>query len=204
MGEFLTLQAILENPRSVTRRIERDDETLTVRPLGHSDTAMLCDYFDRLSDRTKDWFAPHEFTHEVAARLCRDLLSENTLRLVAVTESDAPRIVAYFILQFGLRPPERERFDGYGVALPDETTCSLAPSVADAYQNTGLGSAILEQTVDVARRAGREKMILFGGVGLQNPRAVHFYRKFGFRKVPADAPEDRKFDMVLDVVPEEE
>jgi GNAT superfamily N-acetyltransferase len=199
----LTLEQIVRHSGCVTTEIDCRGETLTVRPLGHGDADMLSTYFDGLSERTRSWFAPHKFTREVAEELCSDLLSQSTLRLVAVTASDEPEIVAYFILQFGLREPEHDRFNVHGMPLDDAVACSLAPSVADAYQNAGLGSALLRHTIDVARRAGRTRMILFGGVGMMNPRAVHFYQKAGFRKVPPDAPGDEKFDMVLALDPPE-
>ena len=199
MGSSLTLEQIVRHPECATTEVECGGETLTARPLGPDDAEMLSMYFAGLSEQTRGWFAPHKFTHEVAKELCAALLSQSTLRLVAVTSSDEPAIVAYFILQFGLREPEHARFSAHGMPLDDAVACSLAPSVADAYQNVGLGSALLRHTIDIAPRAARTRMILFGGVGMVNPRAVHFYKKAGFRKAPPDAPEDRKFDMVLNL-----
>jgi GNAT superfamily N-acetyltransferase len=203
MPGILTLQQIIASPDLATTRIERNGKEFLLRPLGAGDADLLAEYFANLSDRTRSWYAPHEFTRAVADAFCKDLLSANTLRLIAVTGDAPPEIAAYFIVQLGLRPPEHERFEAHGMPLTDADACSLAPSVADAFQNAGLGGAVLRHAITVARRMGRSRMILFGGVGLTNPRAVHFYQKHGFRRVPADAPDDRKFDMVLDMTAKE-
>ena len=51
----------------LSTRIElRSGETLTLRPLRADGVEMLARYFDSLSEQTRKWFAPHEFTPEAA------------------------------------------------------------------------------------------------------------------------------------------
>ncbi|MBM3277932.1 MAG: hypothetical protein FJY95_07600 [Candidatus Handelsmanbacteria bacterium] len=39
---------------------------------------------------------------------------------------------------------------------------------------------MMEHLRHIPRTCGRQRMVLSGGVRQDNPRAVHFYRKFGF------------------------
>ena len=84
------------------------------------------------------------------------------------------------------------------VALDPQFHCTLAPSVADAYQARGLGSALLPVLINTARRLGRTHIALWGGVRADNPRAEHFYRKFGFVELGQfEAGGSNNYDMLL-------
>lgn len=172
---------------------------LTLRPLRPDDAERLDRYFDGLSPQTRRWFAPHDFTPQAARTLCAAVGADDTLRLVAATEGPEPQIVAYFILQFGVRVADAARFQSYGLPLSGQTDCSLAPSVADAYQGAGLGSAMMRHAIDLARRAGKTRMVLFGGVNIENARAMHFYERSGFRTVATFGARGEKRDMILDL-----
>lgn len=197
MKGVLTLEHIVNHPECATAAVELKGETFHLRPLQEDDASRLAEYFAGLSARTRGWFAPHEFTPDVARELCRDRLSQQTLRMVAVSGTKAPGIAAYFILQLGVRESERTRFASYGISLDGRTDCTLAPSVADACQGVGLGSAIMRQAIEVARKTGRTRMVLWGGVKVANHGAIHFYEKFGFRKVATFGPEAQNQDMIL-------
>jgi GNAT superfamily N-acetyltransferase len=55
--------------------------------------------------------------------------------------------------------------------------------IADAWQEHGLGSAMIPVITEAARQVGRRQIVLMGGVRDDNPRARHFYEKFGFVRV---------------------
>lgn len=151
---------------------------LILRPLRKSDESALGDYFTGLSERTRRVYGPHRFDRDTAAAICRDMDTPEGnahLRLVAVAGGT---IVGYFILCLFLRPPDQNR--RYAFLNPD-LTCTLAPSVADAWQDKGLGSRLMAYTLEAARVFGKKTMVLWGGVRAENVRAVHFYTKFGFR-----------------------
>jgi GNAT superfamily N-acetyltransferase len=93
-----------------------------------------------------------------------------------------------FIL--AVRDAELERFRQGGIALDPETVCTVAPSVADAHQDQGLGSRLMLHLINIARRLGRRLMVLFDGVYATNQRAIHFYEKHGFHTVGAFARVD--------------
>ena len=89
----------------------------------------------------------------------------------------------------------------WGWILHDETDCTLAPSVADAYQSQGLGSLMMQHLLGLLPRLGRQRMLLWGGVRADNPRAVHFYTKFGFQRVgDFEAGGTNNYDMIADLV----
>ena len=202
MEDVLMLERILSRPECATAAVELKGNVLVVRPLQEDDGVRMAAYFDGLSARTRGWFAPHKFDAETAQALCRDRLSpsaEGGVRMVAVTSTAPPSIAAYFIFLLGVRAEDRTRFASYGLALNGETDCTLAPSVADAFQGVGLGSAMLRHVVEIALRAGRTRMVLLGGVNADNLGAVHFYEKFGFRTVAAFGTATRKYDMIMNV-----
>ena len=186
------------HPEKVHKAIElASGQAALLRPLTAADEALLADYFLGLSPATTGVYGPHAFDRETAARLCAELDSGHTLRLLATTRSDgAERVIAYFILIFGVRDPDRERFAKLGIALDPATDCTLAPSVADAYQSAGLGSQMLTHLFAVARDCGRRRVLLWGGVRADNPRAYHFYQKFGLRKVGEFFSRVDNYDMI--------
>jgi GNAT superfamily N-acetyltransferase len=155
-----------------------------LRPLTQADARILGQYFLGLSAATRRVYGPHAFDQETADRICAELDSGQALRLLATLGSgEAEQLIGYFILVFGVHEGDRKRYEGLGMALDAEGDCTLAPSVADAHQSAGLGSQMMEHLRHLARACGRRRMVLWGGVRQDNPRAVHFYRKFGFQPV---------------------
>jgi len=155
---------------------------LTLRPLAANDGLRLGAYFVGLSAATRRRFGPHPLDAATAARLCASLNPAQILRMVA-TIGDEEEIVAYLILQLGVTEHEQARYATAGLSLDPALDCTVAPSVADAYQNLGIGSPCLAALIDMARDLGRRWMVLLGGVQATNERAVHFYRKHGFETV---------------------
>jgi hypothetical protein len=129
-----------------------------MRLLTSGDVELLTQYFLGLSDCTKMLYGPHPFDRGTARELCaeRDPL---TLRLVTLEEyRGRERIASYVILFLKLLPGDLARYPG----LPVEDTASLAPSVRDDLQSTGLGSLVMAELI--ARM--RELMKQDDGVGL--------------------------------------
>ena len=155
-------------------------DVVALRPLARDDEDALGDYFLGLSPQTRRVYAPHPFDRATAAAICGALDTPEgncCLRLVAVVGG---KIVGYFIVYLGLH--EADRLRRYRDMDPGRT-CTLAPSVADEWQNRGLGSRLMVYAKDCARIFRRKTMVLWGGVRASNTRAVHFYHKCGFRKV---------------------
>jgi GNAT superfamily N-acetyltransferase len=86
------------------------------------------------------------------------------------------------------------------VLLDESTDCRIGLSLADEYQNKGVGSILFPAIVDIARKFGRKRMILWGGVFRDNQRAIRFYEKHGFRLIGEFAGQDdrQSLDMLLE------
>lgn len=195
----LQITDLEHNPRALDSQIALDDgSTLLARLHLTSDAHALGRYFEGLSDATRRVYGPHPFSAEQAQEFCREIDYGHTLRFVA--ETPTGELVAYFVLRLGALNSDAERYATYGHPLAPESDTTLAPSVADAYQEKGLGSALLPVLIDAARRLGRRRIVLWGGVRADNPRAVHFYRKFAFVEYGQFAAGGtNNFDMVLDL-----
>lgn len=178
-----------------------DGERLHLRLLRADDAAPLGRYFLGLSAATKGFYGPHPFDQPTADALCAEVGTGRTLRLLALTTGDRPEVVGYFLLHVGGRPSDTARYAALGIALDPETDGALAPSVADAYQNRGLGPLMAARLWQVARRLGLRRVVLWDGVMQSNPRGVHFYTKVGFRKQGEFGEETRSYDMLLELPP---
>jgi glycerol-3-phosphate acyltransferase PlsY len=155
----------------------------TFRPITPEDSAILGAYFTGLSQETINLYGPHSFDQATADRFCAEI-DETNIRLIAVIpDGNTQKVIAYFILHLGIPETEMTRYAAAGIPLDPARDCLIAPSVADAYQNQGLGTPLMEAAFEFARRLGRRNMLLMGGVYQTNERAIHFYWKNGFRDV---------------------
>ena len=197
----ITTKDIAENPDCVAEAITlHSGQRLVFRPLKADDTALLAEYFLSLSPKTRAWYGPHPFTAEQAEKLCAEIDCEQVMRLVAATCDVAQtKIVAYFILCFGLGDTDQKRYSTRGTSLDQTSVCTIAPSVSDACQNSGLGSVVMERALALAHRLGRTQVVLQAGVQASNSRAVHFYEKFGFQKAGSFFTTVENYDMILDL-----
>jgi diamine N-acetyltransferase len=185
MNDPLTPAEIEANPLSIAKTFQMaSGAPVTVRPLLNSDTAALGAYFLGLSEETTRRFGPHPLDQATADYLCATINVAEALRLVAVVPGPAgDEIIAYFILLLDVTKYELARYAQCGIALHSQTDCTVAPSVADLYQNSGLGSPCFQHLIELARRLGRQRMLLLGGTQASNHRAIHFYAKHGFRTI---------------------
>ena len=101
----------------------------------------------------------------------------------------------------GVGEDDVARYSQVGILLQSATDCTLAPSIADAYLNKGTGSIVMQHVLETARRLGKQRMVLMGGVQATNDRAKHFYEKHGFRWVgDFESPSGfNNHDMILDL-----
>ena len=183
-----------------TQIILHSGEEAVLRPLSKDDALMLGAYFLGLSEATTRVYGPHLFDQPTADRLCAERDSANTLRMLGIVEREGQeRIIAYFIVHFGVYESDAKRYLDRNMPLSGTSDCELAPSVADADQDTGVGSLVMEHLIPLLRRLGRKRLVLVGGVRAENLRAIHFYEKFGFEKVGAFKTRGNtdNFDMIV-------
>ena len=175
----------------------------TLRCLRDGDAELLGAYFAHLSPRTRDLYGPHRFDQETADRLCTETRTDTEVVrfVVTVADDDGARIIAYFIVGLRMQDADVKRYAARGTPLDDRTDAYLAPSVSDAYQDTGVGSAVMAHLVPWLRGLGRRRLMLLGGVRQRNERAIAFYRKWGFRTVGEFHTRQANYDMIASVPP---
>lgn len=174
-------------------------ESTTFRPLLPDDDVRLAAFLAGLSPQTRAFATYPGYDLATAREMCHAIARYDKLRMVATTTGAASRIVACFEFSFDVVAADKQRFAGYGLTLNSATDCRFGPCVADDYQNQGLGSALLPPMVDLARRFGQRRMILWGGVLASNQRAIHFYQKHGFQMLGAftNSTGEACYDMIL-------
>jgi diamine N-acetyltransferase len=175
-----------------------DGTQYTIRLLGNDDAERLGEYFDGLSAETRRRYGPHPMNRASAAELCKQL---NPLEVVRFVILDQDQIIGYMILEMRVSPDETSRYVAQGILLDSARDCTFAPSMADAYQNRGIGTPAAQQVIAFARLQGRRFMVLMGGTQATNARGIHFYRKLGFQhisdfeKPPGAFNHDMKLDL---------
>jgi len=162
------MNSVLKNGRSVE-----------IRSLSEMDGDKLFEYFDRhFSKESKSRFGPHPFDKETLNSICQDRGTEIS-KYIAVDERGS--IVAYMLVKQGMIDWDKNRYASRGQSYESGTSVTFAPSVADEWQSSGLGSlmnAIIEK--DLASR-NIKHIILWGGVQASNEIAIKFYKKLGYQ-----------------------
>ncbi len=186
-------------PEQLTTSITmRNGDAATLRPMRKDDAERFAVYLDALSAETRARWGPHAFDGDTARAICRDIESDDVLRYIATTTNDGEEfIIAYILLKMGVWDSDKARYAAIGIDLTAITDCTLAPSVADAYQNSGIGSLMVSHLLRCAPLMGRTRIVLWGGVQATNDRAIHFYSKCGFRKVGEFYTDKNNWDMIL-------
>lgn len=138
---------------------------------------LLLDYLVNLSGESKSRFGPHPFTLDGINEVLGS--SQDVLGYIA-KEAGTDRIIAYSLIRAGYLDTDGNRYSSYGLHLTNSDVCTYAPSVADQWQGSGLGSSLFEFILNDIRQAGFRTMILWGGVQASNSRALAFYQRRGF------------------------
>ncbi len=163
----------------------RDGRNAWVRPLQVTDAEALGRLFVSLTPATTRFYGPHPFDRATAQRLCAELEQDaETLRCVALLPAAGAQaeIIGYMILTRHIHPDDQAR---HHHALDLAHCAALAPCIADAYQNQGIGVQMARHVLRWGREMGLRQVILMGGVQARNARARHVYAILGFREVGA-------------------
>jgi RimJ/RimL family protein N-acetyltransferase len=171
----------MDNQQLSTTITLRDGRQVTIRPLEAGDVELLTDFFLGLSERTRSRYGPHPFDRATAEKMCSSIDNNQTIRFVAVLPGEClPQIVGYIILSREIWGGDRERYKD--LISFDDTAC-FAPAIADALQGQGLGSQMGRHVLASACKLGLKRVILMGGVMVENDIARHVYYKLGFRQL---------------------
>lgn len=179
---YVTFDQLAAEPGLLSGDVRNAEGLLfSVRLLRPGDGPPLGQYFEELSAAVRRVYGPHPLTAAHADVLCADL--DYRLLLPFLAWTDGGDVAAYVVVHVGVRDGDRKRFIDHGQALADGECATIAPCVADRWQGRGVGSAVLAHVAGAMRRLKRRRLVLWGGVRGDNPKAQHVYRKLGFRRV---------------------
>ncbi len=162
----------------------------------HTGISELSIYLKQLSPLSRSRFGPHRYD---IASLEQFFFRHDAPSAYVVKAESTKEIIAYALLKTGFLDHDAPRLQSYGLQLDAEADATLAPSVADAWQSKGIGSAMLEYIILQARSKGIRRIILWGGVQSGNTQAVRLYQKFGFRTLGSFEYYGENLDMVLEI-----
>ena len=177
----LTLNDIAQNPEKFSQSFTVQNEELLLRPLLPTDVEKLTRFLQRLSEKTRRLSTFESYDSTTAQELCDAINRYDKLRFAL--ESEKKEIVGLFEFTLEIPGGDIERYKSYGITLSSSTDCRFGPTLADDYQDKKVGSQIFPFMVMIAKQFGKQRMILFGGVLADNPRAIHFYEKNGFTRM---------------------
>lgn len=157
----------------------RNGRSVDVRLLQASDNEKLFEYFDQhFSKESKSRFGPHSFDRETINAICQNPDREVT-RYVALDEEG--NIAAYMLIKQGMIEWDRDRYAIRQQSYDYNLSVTFAPSVADAWQSSGLGSLMNDIIENDLQKRNIKNIILWGGVQATNTKAINFYKKFGYQ-----------------------
>jgi ribosomal protein S18 acetylase RimI-like enzyme len=181
-GVNFILQHLLHNLAVMKETVAlKNNSTINIRELQKNDEEQLFNYFSQLSTATRSRFGPHLFDRETVQHICSET-SDDISRYIALSEQQ--EIIAYLLIKIGMNEGEKYRLGQNNIAFDEPIFCTFAPSVADAWQSSGLGSAMYgEIENDIRNNTPFRFIILWGGVQARNARAIGFYKKQGFKQI---------------------
>lgn len=197
----LRLSDVSINSKEFTYQLTiKNSQQVEVAPLKYQDVFDLASFFGKLSSETRRLSTFKSYDTSMARELVNAVDKYDKLRFVARL-SGSKEIIGLFEFSFDIPNSDMKRFLECGVELNTNTDCRYGLTVANDFQNQGLGSAAFPHMVGVAKQFGQKRMILFGGTLFDNQRAIHFYLKHGFKRVGEFINSDGKkcVDMVLEL-----
>ena len=143
----------------------KNGKRVKFRPEQSGDTEMLWKMFSTLSKESASNLLP-PFTRERVEGWTRNINYNEVLAIVAVIEEKREqRIVGDASLKFNPQEALRHKAE-------------LGITVHDNHQNMGIGTALLNHLVNIARMKKLSKVWL--QVSTDNDRAINLYKKAGF------------------------
>ena len=148
-----------------TKFTTRNGTKILFRPEKRSDTEMLWEMFSTLSEKSASNLLP-PFTREIIESWTSDINYDKVLAIVAIlNENDNKKIIGTTSLGFNSSKTLKHKAE-------------LGLTIHDNYQNMGIGTALLEHIINVARTKKLKKIHL--NVSAKNAHAIHLYKQAGF------------------------
>ena len=153
----------------------------------------LLQYLNGLSGETCRRFGPHAFSEEGIRETFNGL--QKVYGFIGL-DAESRQIVAYSLIMTGCPEQDNKRYAAYSIHTEELALCTFAPSVADSWQSSGLGSLMFDYIKQEINQYGFNAMILWGGVQASNVRAVNFYTKHGFVAIGGFEHNGDNIDMI--------
>lgn len=154
------------------------DGTTAVIRLSHAgDREALIAFHRNLSDTSvyMRYFSPVNLAWRTGAtRLADDLINDPEHHLTLIVERCSADRGAHAIIGIGRLV----------ISEADRTTAELAMTIRDEFQGMGIGSALLDALIDIARTAGLHAIT--ATVLAQNRSMLQLCREHGFKTTKAD------------------
>lgn len=170
----------------------RNHKEVLIRKADGADAPALVNYFAGLAPETTRCYGPHGFDLK-SVQAVLDSYPYNRCYIALDLQG---HVVAYAVLRQGAIAEDSLRLQAYGIQSDPMLDCTYAPSVADAWQSSGLGSQMYAFLEADLRQAGFKRIILWGGVQATNLRARNFYTKYGFQFLGAFEHNGINHDMI--------
>jgi len=173
-------------------------KVIEVRLLANSDNEKLFEYFDQdFSAESKSRFGPHLFDRDSINTICNKL-DDEIKRYVAIDKDGS--IIAYMLVKQGMIEWDEKRYAERSLIYDHNTSVTFAPSIADAWQRSGIGSLMNTVIESDLKKQGIHFIILWGGVQATNEKAVSFYKKHGYKYIASFWHEGKdNYDMVKEL-----
>lgn len=200
VADVLTLTEIAGDPLVLTHRLTLHDGSESVfRPLVYADAERLADFLAELSPQSRR-FRTHDGYDLATARGLSDAIARHDKLRLVLEESSSGRIAGLLELSLDLTPDDVAPYRRAGIRL-SSADCRFGPTLADDHQGRGVGTQVFPLVAEVARRLGKTRILLWGGVLADNARAIRYYEKNGLRTVGFFTGTDgtRSLDMLLDL-----
>ena len=174
----------------------KNNQKISLNNLSSNDLDHLADYLHQLSHDTKKRFSPHGFDMQ---SLIDIYTRSDKYHGYIAREMEENIIVAYSIIKIGYLEHDRERLASYGVKPDENTDSTFAPSVADKWQGMGIGNQLLQFIISDIKSKQINRIILWGGVQMDNENAVNYYLKNGFKILGHFSYHGDNYDMALEM-----
>lgn len=173
-----------------------DNRQVVFRRLYLNDLDNLFKYLQGLSAETKRRFSPHAFDLQGLNEFYESNLNLGYLAI----DSDTNDIIAYAVIKIGYLEHDRNRLESYGMLLDNQKDSTFAPSVTDIWQGYGIGKHLFKYLLSDLTTCNIERIILWGGVQMDNERALNYYKKMGFDTIGQFTYNGENFDMIYDII----
>lgn len=187
------------NGPTIKREVFYNDKKFICRDLDQNDDKKLYYFLRSLSKKTISKSFVNCDLKNTAKSFCNDIGKYDKHRYVLLNNQDS--IVALFEFSLDLPDGDIKRYQKYN-DIPDiNKICRWGLTIADDYQNIGIGTFTFPLMKEITKKLNKEYIILYGGVYLNNERAIHFYKKLGFIELGTfkDVNGIKSMDMIFKV-----